>query len=298
MGDLFNRDFALSIGGFPIEAQLVDPIQNEKSQPMLKVEFSVEKNSNKDPNTADIVVYNLTSINRKTLQAGSDLVDKWREIEKIYDWPVTIEAGYMGRRDVIFKGNITFATSRKEKVDWVTEIECGDGEKKYRSKRMNQSFGPGTTLLSVMSTAALLLDVEPGNLAEKLGLGVFRKGYGVFNQGLTVSGRVSDIMEKYLTSAGYTWSIQDNQLQILAPNETTFEPIVILLPETGLIGSPEKGEGGKVTFRSLLNPLIKPGRRVSIVSEQIKGFFKIEKVTHFGDTWGGDWYSEGEAVPI
>jgi hypothetical protein len=300
MSDLYNRDFAMNVGGVPIETRLPDPIQGDKIQPTLKVEFSIGKNSNKDPNTADITIYNLNEANRKILQVGFDNIDRWNQLRppRIYDWPIVIEAGYVGRRKVIYKGDITFGGSRKEKVDWVTEIQCGDGEKKYRAKRMNQSFGPGTPLLSVISTAALLLDVEPGNLAEKLGVGVFRKGYGVFNQGLAVSGRASDIIDQYLTSAGFTWSIQDGQLQILAPNETTFEVVTLLNKETGLIGSPEKGDKGVVTFRSLLNPEISPGRRILIESDQVKGFFKVDRVNHFGDTWGSDWYSEGEGKPL
>jgi hypothetical protein len=301
MSDLFNRDFSMLLGGVPLPIQSTDLAQSDKIQPALKVEFSIEKNSNKDPNIAEVIVYNFNPINRSTLQQGSKLVETLRQATppKLYDWPIVIEAGYVGFKELLFTGNITFANSRKEKTTWVTDIEAGDGEKQYRKSRINKSFGPGTNILTAATQTAALMGVGPGNLATKLGPGIFRKGYGVFAQGVTLSGRASNALDKMLSSAGFTWSIQDGQLLILAPNETTVEEVVVISNKLGnLIGSPEKGDEGSITIRSLLQGKLKPGRRLLLESNMITGFFKIEKVIHFGDTWGNDWYTEVEAKPL
>jgi hypothetical protein len=79
MSELYNRDFSMRIGGQTLEIQEADPILSDKTQPTLKVEFAVEKNSNKDPNRADITVYNFNLANRATLEQGSKLIDTLRQ---------------------------------------------------------------------------------------------------------------------------------------------------------------------------------------------------------------------------
>lgn len=298
LGDLYNRDFSLTVGGIPLPVQTGDILQPDNIDTQLRVTFDVERNSNKDPNRAEVTVYNFNLANRGILEIGQEIADTTREAGLAYDWPLVIEAGYMGSREVIFSGNITYATSRRENVDWITTIECGDGENKYRKNRMNKSYGLATPITQVAIDAAVLLDVGPGNLAEKLGPGVFRKGFSVYSQGFVASGSAADVLDAVLTSAGFTWSIQDGNLQILAPEETTFEEVVILAPHLGLIGSPEKKAKGKIAATSLLQGSLKPGRRVIIESETVTGMFKIERVTHFGDTFGNEWYSEIEAKPV
>jgi hypothetical protein len=113
-----------------------------------------------------------------------------------------------------------------------------------------------------------------------------------------LTGKASDVLDKYLTSAGFTWSIRDGQLQILAKDATTFESVVVLNSASGLIGSPEKGKEGYITFTSLLDGRLNPGSRVIINSLQVNGVYRIESVNHVGDTWGSDWYSECEAKPL
>jgi hypothetical protein len=139
MTDRFNRDIKLNIGGIPIESKVKTIPQNDTPQPMLKIEFSIKKDLNRDPNTAEVVIYNLSLNNRSTLQKGADLVDQLREEGRTYDWPLTLEAGYVGNTKLLFKGDITLSTSFKDNVDWATSIECGDGEKKYRT--LQRSLG-------------------------------------------------------------------------------------------------------------------------------------------------------------
>jgi hypothetical protein len=302
MSDLFNRDFSMIIGGIPLEIQKADVFQSDKIEPSLKVEFSIERNSNKDPNKADITIYNLGPTNRAKIQEGADLIEKLRQTKPkplLYDWPIVIEGGYVGSKERLFAGDITFANTRKDNVTWVTDIECGDGENKYRNERLNKSYGPGTPVTAVVTDLAAQLGIGPGNLAFQMAIGLYRKGYSVFTQGTSITGSAAENIDKILTSMGFQWSIQDGQLQILAPDETTFEEVVFISNKLGnLIGSPEKGDKGSFTVRSLLQGKLKPGRRVFVESNAIKGFFKIEKVTHFGDTGGNDWYSEVEVKPI
>jgi hypothetical protein len=296
--DLYNRDFALTVGGIPLTTQTGDVLQPDNIDTQLRVVYNIDKNSDKSPNKAEVTVFNFNLANRAALKTGNQIAQETRATGLAYDWPLVIEAGYMGSREVLFTGNITYATSKKESTDWVTNIECGDGETKYRESRINKAFGPGTTVAQVALECSTALDVGPGNIGEKLGTGIFRDGYGVFSQGYVASGASQEVLDDLLSSAGFTWSIQDGNLQILAPEDTTFEEIVVLSKEFGLVGSPEVGDKGIVTAKSLLQGKIRPGRRIIIQSEMVSGTFKIDKVSHYGDTFGTDWYTELEAKPL
>jgi hypothetical protein len=296
--ELYNRDFALVVGGETITSQTGDRLQPEKIDTQLRVSFVVELNSNKDPNRADVSVYNYNLENRVKLQTGNEIAERTRQSGLAYDWPLVIEAGYMGSRDVIFSGNINYATSMKDTVDWISDIEAEDAGNKYRNQRMNKSYEPGTSVSQVAIDAATLLDVGPGNLAERLGTGIFRKGFSVFSQGYVASGSAQQVLDDLISSAGYNWSVQDGNLQILAPTETTFEETIVLNKDSGLIGSPQKGEKGSIMASSLLRGKINPGRKILIESNLVNGIFKVDKVTHYGDTAGNEWYSDIEAKPV
>jgi hypothetical protein len=301
MTELFNRDLTLNVGGAVINMHDVDPI-TRRIRPMLRVRFVVEKSGNRDPNRAEVIVYNLNRANRKVLEEGSNLLEK---TEGAFEWPLVIEAGYVGSKSQIFSGDITYANSVRSGVDWVTTIEAEDGGKKYASKRINKSYGPGTTLQILLTDLAKALGVGLGNSAAKFAAAatdvnsrVFKRNFKRFQKGVVVRGRVSRNLDRYITSAGFLWSIQDGQLQVLGPDEVVVGTAVVLNKSTGLIGAPEKGEKGIVTARSLMQGLIIPGRRVILESESVTGQFKARDLKHFGDSHGNDWYTDFEGKPV
>lgn len=280
---LFNRDFAVTIGTKRIAARQEG--DKEEVKPTLRVAFKVEKSTNRDPNKATVAIWNLSPDSRATLQSE----------ERI---PVTIEAGYVDEIGQLFVGDLEFAASERQGPDWVTEFESGDGSRQYRSARINESLAAGTLLQDVLKKSSEALGLGLGNALEKIQSGDFKGGLQEFTTGVTLNGKASDILDKYMTAAGFEWSIQDGQLQVLRPNETTPELVPQLTFSTGLIGSPELGDAGKVRARSLLRSRLAPGSKVEIISTEVDGFFKIEKVVHAGDSWGNDWYSDLEAIPL
>ena len=112
---------------------------------------------------------------------------------------------------------------------------------------------------------------------------------------------------------GLEWSIQEGQLQVLPPDEGSDEDVVVLSAATGLIGTINKTKvvnqslltkkDGKlinagISCTSLLNPDIRPGRRIKIESSfrpDLNGIYRVIKVKHTGDTHAQPWYSEIEA---
>ena len=295
MSQLFNRDMLLKIGEDSIPLQFVDPLQPDKPQTILRATFSVSKTSNKDPNKASVRIYNLNSLHRMQLQFGAEII---ATPETAWNWPLTIEAGYVGSRSLIFSGDIRFVDTRREGPDWVTDIEADDGGKDYTGARLNVAFGPGTTVQTILIECAKALNVGLGNSAAQFAAARFRKGFVNFRKGVVVTGLVSKTLDKYVTSAGYKWSIQDGQLQVLGPDEALLDIAIKLDSKSGLIGAPERGEKGSLRATSLLQGAIKPGRRVEMQTLDVIGPYKVIDVNHSGDTWGNDWYSSFEAKAL
>lgn len=254
----------------------------------FRVQFKIEKSLRKEPNTADVRVTNLGRQTRASLQQmGGRLI---------------LEAGYSSLLGQVFAGDIRTTDHTFTRPDWDTHIQCGDGERAFAFATINNSFAPGTPL------ADLIGAIGGAMSGKKLDTDKFvraAKGLpGAVANGFSAYGKASTELDRVLAGTGYEWSIQDCQLQLLREGGALSEVAVLLSPETGLIGSPEHGTPDKkhkpsvMKAKALLQPRFAPGRAVRIESLHVNGDFVVQKVTHTGDTAGGDWYSEIEALPL
>ncbi len=250
----------------------------------LHAAFKVEKSAGKEPNSLELKLDNVAESSRAAMQQKGARV--------------VVLAGYEGSVGQIFAGDVRSVDHIRQGTTWTTRILAGDGERAYSHARVNESFAPGVKVADVVQRLAGLLGVDPGNAREKA-----RAIPGEYLQGLTAHGRAARALDKVLEPAGLEWSIQDGRLQILAPTETLRTQAVAVNPDTGLVGSPEMGtpakKGGRAVLkvRSLLQHSVRPGVRVELRSDTHRGVFRVEKVTHTGDTAGGDWYSDLEVIP-
>lgn len=265
----------------------------------LRFSFRVRKTLGKEPNTAEFTVWNLSQQSRAELQ-GKAL-------------RLTLSAGYEDTLAALFVGDSRHVDSSPDGPDWMTVIQCGDGERGYRHGRVSESFRAGVPVTSVLQKIADGLQIDGTSVTGVEGL----RGRQ-YVAGYTAHGRAARELDRILRGFGFEWSIQDGHLQVLAPEAATAETIVELSAATGLIGSPTlntpsptqqldpftgrvRSVGGKPTLKakSLLQPEIKPGRRVRIDSVTgIKGLFRVTDVTHMGDTKGAEWYSDFEGVQV
>ncbi len=264
-------------GSIQVDTLLVD--QN------LRFTFKVERDDKPTPNKVECSIYNLTEESRKKTQ--------------IQDAPLIIEAGFPDTVARIFSGTVSKVSHVQTGPDIITKIIAGDGEKEWRSKRINESFSPGTRIQDVVKAIVDALGLKPGNALKALDENGIAKGLSDFANGKTISGLASHELKKMLNSAGYTFSIQDGALQVLQPDQANKLPTILLEPGTGLIGSPEYGETGPdkvivLKAKSLLQPGLVPGRKVELRSLTKDGYFLVTKVTHTGDTIGTPWFSEVE----
>ena len=301
---LFDRKYALLIGP-KYSGRENDP--NGIKIEGLRVTFKCEKNLEKNPNAITLEVYNLSKDSRSLLEENStrDLatgeVTKWDP--KTHPPTIIFNAGYAQNIKNLFVGNTARVVTKRVGTDIITTIEAGDGEEAFAKARLDKSFAPGTKVNDVLTNIKAALGLDKGQ--EK---GIDLKDQ--FLNGMTLSGPARNHLDMITERQGLEWSIQNNQLQIIPRGVYTDEEVILLNSETGLIGTPTKtkiinkslvkGADGKevesgVTCTALLNAEIKPGRRIKIESEFINGVFRVQKVTHSGDTHSNNWYSEIEA---
>jgi len=173
--------------------------------------------------------------------------------------------------------------------------------------------------MAICSKFGLPVRSMPNDVADK-----------TYNAGFAFVGRARDAMDRVCANAGLEWSIQNRELQIIKSGGVFKQNAILLSPDTGLIGSPAQeaktmteraasklgvtiGQPGvrKTTdidkdgniqeclqvigykVKSLLQPIIEPGAYVQVKSDGIDGeFFRVEELTHVGDTHGNDWHTD------
>lgn len=264
MGELFQREWAVTVDRLRITG--------------LDVAFKVEKSTKREPNKAEVRIWNLTRDQRRQLQ----------ELEQVR---VKIEAGYQDNTFQVFQGDLRRATSERDGADWITSIEGDDGGRAYLTARIQRSYPPGTTVETVVRDCARALGVGSGNVRE-LTAGASLLGAGsTFPEGTVVSGDVSRELTRLLRSVGLRWSVQNGNLQILRRGEPLQTTAVRLSPSTGLIGVPQVNAEGGVTAVALLVPDLFPGRLVQFDTVDLSGGYRVEAVTYTGDTAADDWYA-------
>jgi hypothetical protein len=279
MGELWNRSFALNLGGTRVASETVDGARNE----LLRVTFKVEASLAKAVNTAAISVYNLAETTRAKVA--------------VKGIATTLEAGYSGRSSQIFGGKLEAGKSAREGVDWVTSFQSTDGGQQLRAARINLSFKK-VSATQAFERVAGTLGLGLGNAVEKMRQGNIRGALEQFENGIVLSGPSQRELDRLARTFGYDWSVQNGQLQLLGPTDA-IEPgdAIVLNSDTGMIGSPESGEKGIVEVRSLLIPQLTPGRVVVLEARRLSGNYRVEKVTFQGDTRGKDWYADLELKP-
>lgn len=284
MPEFFNRDMRVSVGDLEISSK----DQEGSKQPLLKMKFKAEAAGTSSPNKITLSIWNLNKNSRTKVQ--------------IKGAPILVQAGYSGFVRVMFRGDARFATTSRQGANWVTTIQGGDGQNVHKSARINENLAAGTSIgdvLKKLGDALIAEGLDAGNLLAKVSAGSIRDKLTEWTNGGVLSGKATEIMREVAGSMGYQFSIQRGAISLLEDDEVTEDQAILLSPSTGLIGSPEVGEDGKVTALSLLNGDIFPGRKLQIDSAEIDGgFFKTTKAVYIGDTWGGDWNTKIEARPI
>ena len=105
-----------------------------------------------------------------------------------------------------------------------------------------------------------------------------------------------DALNALLTPRGIRWYPVGDQVFFGNNDGTPFAGDFMLSQSSGLISSPARTEDSGMKAKMVLNPDIELGQRIFLESRQLEGAYRVKTVLHQGDTWGGDWATEIEAV--
>ncbi len=289
MGELYLRKVVVDI--FP-------PSGSGKRIDDLRIRFKIEKTNESTPNDAEIEIYNLADTTRTMLEAPKTKVQ--------------VSIGYLGLNPDGFVGGTSSVApvfigdvnktkhhqkhdpiaekGLKQKVDGcdiVTEIKAADGGNQYRNGHIDKGYPPNVKLADVLTDFGTSMGLQKGRQE-----GIPDKTYA---NGLAFSGLTRDHLDTMTKANGLEWSVQDESLQILPAATGSSESVILISPDTGLVGIPHPTAKG-VEFDCLIQPLLRQGRRVQIKSRVISGTFKLRVVKHDGDSFSGDFLSRCEAT--
>lgn len=279
----------------------------------LRFAFSIEKGTGENPNKCTCEIYNLSPDSRALVETVNNVL--------------ILKAGY--KQDVgevtIFTGTVIRSITKRSGPDWITALEMSDGGLEYRDVKTSFSYAPGVSAQSVLSNIAASFGLPvrplPSDIASKK-----------YPEGFAFVGRSREAMTKACEYLELEWSIQNREIQILKKGKAVEMQAFVISSDTGMIESPEpesktmsekaaakkgvttsqrgvretfatnnelSGEKGKrlevqgYKVMTLLQPAIQPGGYVKLVTKSINGeFFRVESVTHSGDTHGQAWQSE------
>jgi hypothetical protein len=259
----------------------------------LRIQFKVEKQPLTPPNTAEISITNLSAESRRALQKFGALVE--------------LRAGYVddgAHLPLLFRGDARTIDSVKRGAEWITKIQCGDGEIAYRFASVNLSFGLGTSAEVIARALAMKLQeagVDVSAFLSQLGQHAIAFPVPQFVFGFATQGNALQELDKLIAPRGYLVSIQAGKLRVIPANGTSPKEAILIAEGSGLVASPEHGSPDRnglpsvLKVRSLLLGALEPGDPFILKSADLNGSFRAEKVSHVGDTHGGEWTTEIEA---
>lgn len=259
----------------------------------LKVSFNIAKGISGTANEAnDIEIWNLSEEHRNA-------------IGKEFDH-VTLEAGYTppsggSNVGIIFRGNLRDVAHpvehTRDGADIITRISCGDGDKALRKATMSKTFPAGSKVRDIVEEVQKQFEAEGVARGEWKGL----DDLPPYKRPYSVCGSCAREMERLGRSHDLYWSIQNETLEII-PGDGFIESAVLLTPDTGLIGVPTITDNG-VQAVALLNPEIRPNRKVVIQSETLEmnsegGAYRVSAARYYGDNRNGSFHVviDGERI--
>jgi hypothetical protein len=246
----------------------------------LRVKFRVAKPWAQPLAISEVSIFNLSPDHRKMIDGKSR-------------FPVRILAGYGATLRVVAELNGMQCASEFQPGtgDVVTKIEGFHGNGQLGKAQMQ--LGIGTSYSDAIQQLAAQIG-RLGPAAERV-IAKAAKGR-VFPDGYSSNDTVAAQLKSMTDDIGVQWNVTDGEIRVTEGDGTTQE-LFVLSPDSGLIGSPlpdSPPSPGKLRFiraKALLNPTFVPGALCEVRSAAQSGFWKCFDVSHEGDTWANEWYS-------
>ena len=260
----------------------------------LALNFKAVKTISKEPNVAEIGIYNLSVESQNALMGGGI---------------VQLSAGYADTNDIVILGSITSTSFTIEPSgDRLTTISTLANlvSKTVGNTLIKLEMGSGSSTTQIVQK---LTDHIKNNVK-----GVKVTKYQIltpkiYKSGISSIGDVFQLLDVYLSDIGYIYFIDNGSLNIVKNTGTTTIPIAEISEDSGMIGAPKPvlatDDDGKsrigIDFETILNPNLNIGGRVRIMSKvnkQVNLLYRIESLEHQGNSHAGVWKTKVKAWKV
>lgn len=242
----------------------------------LTMTFNIVRHDLSSASAANIKVYNLGLQNRNRIL-------KYYEIMAYKKMTVELRAGYEGMMPVIFKGDVLEARSYRMEgsVNFMTEIEAQDGG--YDIAHSDSNFGVAAGSLRRDAIIRMAKDFK------NCKVGAIGNFPGTYARQRVFAGKTS---QHVIDETGGNFFIDNNHVYCLKNDEAIEGEVLVVISETGLLGSPMVCER-YLQAEMLFEPRLKIGQLVEIISRDnpvLNQIYKVVGLTHIGtisDAVGG-----------
>lgn len=255
------------IRDYEIKIDLLDAVHYIK--PPIRIAFDCTKSFGTAANKLNLQISNLAEPKRLALV---------KDAEDRKHIPFEFRAGYKGSLELLFKGNVHIASTSRSGADLITTIETLDG-----GFDMLNSFTSRTVIGKDLAIKQILKDMK--NTDQ----GAVTKQIELVRPKVLVGNSASLIREQL--GPGESFYIDEERLNIIKDAEYIGGYMPVVSVETGLMTTPTR-QSKKVSFQTMLNPLIKIGGLVDLrtkFSPHLNGIYKVESIGYAGDSHGNDW---------
>ena len=249
----------------------------------LEIEFDIPFSNNKEPDIAEITIYNLSD-------------SSIEQIKK--DGYIMVNAGYkqLGNIANIFTGQIEEVATEWLYVDKVTKIKATDGGDAWRKIKVNKTYQKNTKASDIMRDLANAMGYEITKIEPKEDI--------TYKLGKTITSYASTSLDQLAKDTKSKLFINKNRITI-ADEDKGNNTGVLLNENSGLIGTPSmiKDETGDKNddrdyeankkendkerkawrVRSLLNPIFETDTIIKVESRTINGEYRIVRGVHNRD---------------
>ena len=265
----------------------------------LRITFNVRRSADRKSNAAKVEIWNLSEDTRQALDDAAREVGKRDALQFI-----SLDVGFEDAEKNIFTADHSWVTHRRDPPHWVTTLELLDGQKAL-SQRMVLSSPANTSALQAVKDIAKKMALAGKQFLKDGDVQKALEGV-ILGGGFAHDGTADEALQRMAAVSGVRFHIQGGDLVGEAPGTPGSDSGVVLSPDSGLIGSPERffdpknPKFGLIKGRCLLEGDMIPSRYFHLRTRNEQGLFKILDVAHSGDTHGSDgsWVTDFEAREV
>ena len=270
---------ALKIGRNYIAEVQTQLLEYRFIQYPITCNFDITRNQTSSMNSCHFEFLNLSKKNRDDLYC-----DFYQGSSRM----IHFRAGYGNNLMTCFTGTITEAHSRREGVDFITEITCFDGGYSYGNNQSSFTLPSGSTQSIVLTR--LLADLKnPDGSLVPLGAAI-GKSYLVDMNGQVITlkrdtpfdGPTVELLKQF-TNNGFF--IDQGKAYIMADSDYALNSnLQVINASSGLLNTPVR-EQTILHFDMLFEPGLTIGQRITLISEtnpMVNRNYKVISVKHHG----------------